>query len=200
MKTKVKLSAVSLVVILVLAACSAAGQQVVPTVVNVTSPPRPTEIRVLPTPMPGGQAVVYQDLQVAFLQAQITAAYETEFGSMREPTLDGKFLWVQVEVQNLSAASLDLPALEHFSAVLNEQEFKPSYGYRKDHPDYSTLKTSLSPGQKEAAWLRFDIPADAELPDLQFVYLPRSFQVSFSFPSSGYSWADHPQYFWRCAP
>jgi hypothetical protein len=50
------------------------------------------------------------------------------------------------------------------------------------------------------AWLRFDIPADLELQDLSFVFLPESSQLSLGFSSSDYSWADHPIYLWTCAP
>jgi hypothetical protein len=50
------------------------------------------------------------------------------------------------------------------------------------------------------AWLRFDIPADAELKELQFAFLPESFQISVSFSPGNYPWGDHPIYLWTCAP
>jgi hypothetical protein len=50
------------------------------------------------------------------------------------------------------------------------------------------------------AWLRFDIPADLELKDLWFAFLPKSSQISVGFSSSNYPWADNPIYLWTCAP
>ena len=79
-------------------------------------------------------------------------------------------------------------------------EFKATYGHHKDHADYMALNTTLIQGQQVDAWLRFDIPADLELKDLWFAFLPESTQVSLGFSSNDYSWADHPIFLWTCAP
>ena len=171
-----------------------------PTVVYSTSTPIPTQVRSLPTPIPRGQAVTAQGLRVTMNQAEINSGYDTDYGFRRDPTLGGKFLWVNVQLENLTAAAQNLPIPEHFSAVFGTSEFKPAYGHRKGYLDYTALKAILYQGQKEDAWLRFDIPATAELKDLNFVFLPESLQVNFFFPTSGFIWADHPQFFWQCAP
>jgi len=152
----------------------------------------------MPTPMAPGQVIIYKDLRVGMSQADTTAAYQTQFGSSREPAPGLKFIWVEVQLENLGSKQQNLPAPEHFSVVFGKSEFKPAYGYRADHTDYTTLKTIIYQGQSEKAWLRFDIPATAELRDLRFVFLPESVQVNYSSPSSDQNWADHPEYFWQC--
>ena len=131
-------------------------------------------------------------------QAEITSGYLTEYDSRRDPTLGGKFLWIEVQLENSGPDEQVLPAPEHFSVLYGTSEFKPSYGHRKDYPDYTALKPGLFQGQAVNAWLRFDLPAAAELSELQFAFLPESVQINYSFPSNGYTWADHPMYFWRC--
>jgi len=131
-------------------------------------------------------------------QAEITSGYLTEYDSRRDPTLGGKFLWIEVQLENSGPDEQVLPAPEHFSVLYGTSEFKPSYGHRKDYPDYTVLKAGLFQGQKVNAWLRFDLPAAAELPELQFVFQPESVEINYSFPTTDYAWADHPIYFWRC--
>jgi hypothetical protein len=143
--------------------------------------------------------VVYNDLQVTMAQAELTASYLTEYGSSREPTADKKFLWIHIILKNINQKEQELPAAEHFSAISGTTEFKPSYGHRKDHTDYTTLKTVINQGEEVDAWLRFDVSADAELKDLIFAFLPESTEVSFGFSSNDYFWADHPIFLWACA-
>jgi hypothetical protein len=144
--------------------------------------------------------VVYGNLQVMMSEAEITTSYPTEYGSTREPPAGKKFLWIHITLKNIGQGERDLPAPEHFSVLNGTTEFKSTYGHRKDHADYMALNTSMAEGQDVDAWLRFDIPADAELKDLIFAFLPESSQVSFGFSSSDYSWADHPIYLWTCVP
>jgi hypothetical protein len=131
-------------------------------------------------------------------RSEITTDYMTEYGSSREPTSGSKFLWIEVQLENSGSGEQNLPAPEHFSVVYGTSEFKPGYGHRKDYPDYLALKPNLFQYQKVVAWLRFEIPVAAELQELQFVFLPESVQVNYSFPATGYSWADHPIYVWQC--
>lgn len=133
-------------------------------------------------------------------QSEITASYITEYGSSREPSADSKFLWVHIILKNISGQEQDLPAAEHFSAIFDATEFKPSYGHRKDHTNYTSLNAVIVQGEEVGAWLRFDIPSNAESKDLTFAFLPESTQVSFGFSSNDYSWADHPIFLWMCAP
>ena len=191
-----------LIIMLTLAGC-APNAIPAPALVNATSTPAPTQVRPLPTAMPGGQSIDYQNLRVSMLRADITGGYETEFGYRREPTSGLEFLWVNIQIENTSANQQALPALEHFSAIYATSEVIAVYGHRKDHPDYTSLKPVLYAAQptghmKVDAWLRFDVPAGTNLEDLRFVYLPDSLRVNFDFPTSGYNWADHPQFFWRC--
>ena len=198
MKITMRLVSYSLFWVLVLSACNSAGQTAVQTVVYSTSAPDPTQVRSLPTPILPKQVIAYKDLRVAMIQSEVTTDYLTEYGSRRGSTSGSKFLWIEVQLENSGTGEQNLPAPEHFSVVYGTSEFKPGYGHRKDYPDYLALKPNLFQGQKVAAWLRFEIPVAAELPEIQFVFLPESVQINYSFPSNGYTWADHPMYFWRC--
>jgi hypothetical protein len=182
----------------VLASCEFENVRPAPTVSYFTSEPILTQVKYLPTAIPRNQSITFKGLRLTMKQAEITAGYDTEYGFKREPTLGGKFLWVDIQLENISNADQRLPTPEHFSAVYGTNEEKPSYGHRQDRPDYSSLKPVLYQGQKEEAWLRFDIPESIELNSLNFVFLPDSLHVNLPNPESGYSWADHPQYFWQC--
>ncbi len=144
--------------------------------------------------------VVYDDLQVEMSAAELTTGYLTEYGSKREPPVGAKFLWIHVLLKNIGQSERKLPAPEHFSALYGETEFKPSYGHRKDYTDYTALKPIIYPGQQVDAWLRFELPAAAELKDLQFAFLPESVQISVAFSPGEYPWGEHPIYLWTCAP
>jgi hypothetical protein len=183
---------------LFLAACNAASQPVPRPVPSAT--PRATVETDFPTPIPPGQTVVYADFQVEMRAAELTAAYLTEYGSQREPPAGGKFLWVHLLLTNTGQREQKLPAPEHFSALYGGTEFKPGYGHRQSHADYTLLKPIIYPGQEVDAWLRFEVPTAAELKDLQFVFLPESFQISVAFSPGEYPWGDHPIYLWTCAP
>lgn len=183
-----------------LAACNTFNPPIVPTLAYSTSAPQPTQVRTNPTPNPYGQVITYKTLRVTMTQAEFTSDYETEYGSRRAPPVGAKFLWIAVQFENISPNEQKLPATEHFILIKGAVEFKPTYGHRKGYPDYTSLNPGLYPGHKTEAWLRFDLPMDADLAELQFVFLPESVQVSSSFPVSGYTWADHPMFSWQCAP
>jgi len=182
-------------------ACNSAGEAAVP-----TPAPSPTllaavERKSLPTPISPSQMIVYDDLQVMMIEAEISTSYVTEYGSEREPTsADQKFIWIRLLLRNMGHGERNLPETEHFSVLFGNDEFKPTYGHRKDHTDYTSLNTNMAIQQEVDAWLRFDIPANAELQDLWFAFLPESSQVSFDFSSGDYFWADHPIYLWTCTP
>jgi hypothetical protein len=189
----------SLFGLLLVSACNSSSS-VVPTAVP-SATPKATEVsKSLPTPISSGQTIVYNDLQVTMDQAEITGSYISEFGSSREPSADIKFLWIHLILKNIGQKEQNLPAEEHFSALAGTAEFKPTYGQRKDHIDYTALNTVINQDEELNAWLRFDVPANAVLKDLTFAFLPESTQVSLGFSSSAYSWADHPIYLWTCAP
>jgi hypothetical protein len=190
-----------LITLFLLNSCASAGRSSgTPVTVTAISPSNATEVKVLPTPMPPTQTVVYEDLQVEMSQAEITTSYLTDFGSTREPSAGKQFLWIHIVLKNIGPREQELPAPEHFSALNGATEYKPIYGHRQDHIDYMALTTGLVQGQEVAAWLRFDIPAALELNDLQFAFLPKSSQVSTGFSSTDYAWGDHPIYLWTCAP
>jgi hypothetical protein len=200
MKKTVMLLLSCLLGLLMVAACTTASEAVVPTSIPSPTSQAVAEIKSLPTPAPLGQMVVYDDLQVVMSEAEITTSYLTEYGSEREPSAGQKIIWIHILLKNISQSEQTLPATEHFSVMYDSTEFKPTYGHRKDHTDYTSLNTSMSLGQEVDAWLRFDIPVNAELQDMQFAFLPESLQVSFDFSSSDYFWADHPIYLWSCMP
>jgi hypothetical protein len=188
----------SLFGLLLVSACNSSSN-VAPTPIPSATAQATVE-KSLPTPAPSGQTIVYNDLQVTMDQAEVIDSYITEYGSSRLPTGNTKFLWVHIILKNIGQKEQNLPTEEHFSALLGEIEFKPTYGHRKDHTDYTALNTVIGQGEEVDAWLRFDVPVDAELKDLTFAFLPDSTQVSFGFSSSEYFWADHPIYLWTCAP
>ena len=195
-----KLSGILFIGLFALAACSSTGQSAVAVTATAHPQPTATEIKVLPTPMSPNQMVVYEDLQVSMIQAEITTSYLTKFDSTREPPAGKNFLWIHLVLKNIGQQEQGLPAPEHFSVLNGTTEYKSIYGHRKDHVDYMALTTGLVQGDEVDAWLRFDIPAALELQDLQFAFLPESSQISTGFSSSEYSWGDHPIYLWRCAP
>jgi hypothetical protein len=186
--------------IFMITACNAAGGTVVPTPVPSSTPQMVVENKSLPTPMSPDQTIVYNDLQVVMSETEITTSYVTEYDSEREPSAGSKFIWVHILLKNAGESEQDFPAPEHFSVLNGASEFKPTYGHRKDHADYMALTSGVIQGQEADAWLRFDIPSEAELSDLTFAFLPESTQVSLGFSSKNYSWADHPIYLWTCAP
>ena len=172
-----------------------------PTNPIVIPSPTATESRVLPTPSSPGDPVTWRDLKVSFDQAEITESFLNEFGSQRLPSAGQKFLWVHVVLENAGKDEILLPEPENFSVLYAESEFKPIYGHRQGHMDYSDQDTTLFPGQKLDAWLRFDIPDTAELKDLWFVFLPTSAQVGVSPSSPNYPYAENkPTFVWKCAP
>ena len=191
---------ISLLGLLIIAGCNSTIGSVAPTPVPSTSPQPTVEYNSLPKPVSPGQKIIYNGIQVAMSQAEITTSYSTEYGPTREPPAGKKFLWIYILLKNVSQGEMDLPAPEHFSVLNGTTEFKPTYGHRKDHADYMALTTILVQGQEVDAWLRFDIPAVLELKDLWFVFLPESSQVSVDFSSGNYPWGDHPIYLWTCAP
>ena len=158
------------------------------------------ELKELPTPVSPGKLVVYDDLEVVMVEAEITDSYINEYGSNREAPAGKKLLWIHITIKNIGQNEQVLPAFEHFSVLNGTVEYKSIYGHRQDHADYMALTTGLVQGQTVDAWLRFDIPAALELQDLQFAFLPESSQISAGFSSSEYAWGDHPIYLWMCAP
>jgi hypothetical protein len=190
----------SLIGLLLITACNTANTPINPTPAPPSTPQATIVNKSLPTPMAQSEMVVYDNLQVVMSGAEITTSYLTEFGSSREPPAGKNIIWIHILLKNISQSEKKLPAPEHFSVLYDTTEFKATYGHRKDHTDYLALNTSMAAGQEVDAWLRFDIPAEAELQDLWFAFLPESSQVSLGFSSSDYFWADHPLYLWTCAP
>jgi len=187
-------------VLFLAAACTPATAPVAPLPTSSATLPVTAENKSLPTPISPAQAIIYNDLQVVMNEAEVTTSYLTEFGSNREPPAGKKIIWINILLKNIGESDQDLPAPEHFSVLNGTDEFKATYGHRQDHTDYIALTSSLTPGAEINAWLRFDIPAEAELSGLIFAFLPESSQVSLGFSSSDFSWADHPIYLWSCAP
>jgi hypothetical protein len=184
----------------IITACNSSSAPLIAAPSPSASPQPAEEIKSLPTPVSPGQMVVYNDLQVAMMPAEITTSYLTEFGSTREPPVGYKFLWIHIILKNIGQGARDLPAPEHFSVINGATEFKSTYGRRQDYVDYLALPAIMVQGQVVDAWLRFDIPTVLELKDLLFAFLPESLQVSVGFSPTDYPSGDHPIYLWICAP
>lgn len=182
----------------ILTACSSTTPAVV---TPSLQPPASAEVKILPTSLSPSNSIIWQGLQVTMEQAEITDSFITEFDSQREPSPGQKFFWVHVQLGNTGQDQIDIPLPEHFSVLYAATELKPTYGHRKDHKDYTTLEPVILPDQEVDAWLRFDIPVNAELKDLSFVFLPESSQVGVLFSSPSYPYSeDHPTYVWKCEP
>jgi len=186
---------------IILTACSSARQTSTPSLTTTSPQPTSTEMKVLPTFSSPGNSISWDQLQVTMDQLEVTQDYITDYGSSRIPTEGNKFLWVHIRLENTGQIELDVPLQEHFSILYAAVELKPTYGHRADYVDYTTLGPVIFPNQELEGWLRFDIPAAAELKDLRFVFLPESSQVGTSFSSPNYPYAeDKPTYVWKCAP
>ena len=196
-----KAPGILLIGLFILTACISANESSAAPETAIASPqPTATEVKVFPTPSSRGDSIIWQDLQVSLDQAEITESFITEFGSQRVPPSDQKFLWVHVTLKNVGKSEIGLPASEHFSVLYAESEFKPTYGHRQGHAEYTALSPVVFPNQELDAWLRFDIPIAAELNDMHFVFLPESSQVGVSSSSPNYPYADDkPTYVWKCA-
>jgi hypothetical protein len=166
-----------------------------------TASPQPTVLKVFPTPSSPSDSILWRDLQVTMLQTEITQDYVTEFDSTRVPPAGDKFLWVHVQLKNIGQIELNVPLSENFSILYAATELKPTYGHRKNYAEYTALDSVIFPDHEVDGWLRFDIPATAEMKDLRFVYLPESSQVGASFSSPNYPYSDDkPTYVWNCVP
>jgi hypothetical protein len=197
-----KLSSIFAIGLVILTACSSAGQtSITPAAATPSPQPAATEIKVFPTPSSLSDSIIWDDLQVTMDQLEITQDYMTDYGSSRIPPAGQKFLWVNIRLENMGQSELDVPLSEHFSVLYAGTELKPSYGHRQGYVDYTALSSVIFPNQKLDSWLRFDIPTAAELNELHFVFLPESSQVGSSFSSPNYPYAeDKPTYVWNCAP
>jgi len=184
--------------LLVLTACSPAGDApAVPTL--ITPIPPPTMTSVPPTPSSPNDSILWDTLQVIMDQLEITDEYLTDYGSTRNPPAGQKILWVHIRLKNTGQIELDVPVSEHFSILYAAVEIKPIYGYRQGYAEYAALESVIFPDQQLDGWLRFDIPAAAELSEMRFVFIPESAQVGTSFSSPNYPYApNRPTYVWNC--
>ena len=196
-----KIFPILLIVFFLLAACATpSGSSSTPSSATETITPPPTST---PTPLPTASSpndsIIWDNLQVAMDQLEITGEYLTDFGSTRSPSAGTKFLWVHVLLKNTGQIEKDVPIYEHYSILYAATEIKPIYGHRQGYAEYTTLASVIFPNQELDGWLRFDIPATAELKDMRFVFLPESAQVGVSYSSPSYPYADDkPTYVWAC--
>jgi hypothetical protein len=197
-----KTPALYLIGLFILTACSQTHTAAAPPVAATASPqPTATEIRVLPTPSSTGDSITWEDLRVTMSQLEVTQDYVTDYGSTRVPPIGKKFLWLHLRLKNTGQIGMDVPLLEHYSMLYAAAELKPTYGHRQGYAEYTALGPVIFPNQELDGWIRFDVPATAELSDLRFVFLPESAQVGVSFSSPNYPYAeDKPTYVWQCAP
>ena len=187
--------------LLILTACSSSGDSAGPITATVPSQATATEVRILPTPASPGDSITWRDVQVTMDQLEVTDEFITEFGSTRNPSPGKKFMWAHIQLKNVGQIEIEIPQIEHFSILYAATEIKPTYGHRQGYRDYSTLGPILFPDQEADGWIRFDIPAAAELKDMLCVFIPESAQIGTSFSSPNYPYADgKPTYVWKCEP
>ena len=185
---------------IILSACSSTGEPpAIPAL--VTRIPPPTATSVPPTPSSPDDSILWDTLQVTMDRIEITEEYLTDYGSIRIPPAGQKILWVHVRLKNTGQIEMDVPIAEHFSILYAAVEVKPIYGHRQGYAEYAALGPVIFPDQELDGWLRFDIPASAELSDMRFVFIPESAQVGVSFTSPNYPYAaNKPTYVWNCQP
>jgi hypothetical protein len=188
--------------ILLTTACFLAGRAArSPSSATPFPQPAATATMVIPTPSSPGDPVTWGNLQVSMDGPEFTDVYETDYGSTRVPPKGGKFLWVHIGLKNTGQVESAIPSEENFSVLYASTELKPTYGHRQGYKDYTTLVQVIFPGQELDGWLRFDVPATAELKDMLFVYLPESSQIGASYSSPNYPYAeDKPTFVWEFAP
>jgi hypothetical protein len=190
-----------LIGLLISSACTTAGETVTPMAITLFPEPTATEVRILPTPASPGDSITWRNLQVTMDHVEITADFITDFGSTRNPSPGMKFMWMHIQLRNAGQIEIEIPILEHYSVLYAATEIKPGYGYRQGYTEYSTLGPKLFPDQTADGWIRFDLPAAAELKDLLCVFLPESSQIGTSYSSPNYPYSeDKPTYVWNCAP
>ena len=191
----------SLIGLFLITACFTTDASTPPGITTTTSQPTATEAGPLPTPASPGDSITWRDLQVTLDQIETTQEFVTEFGTTRIPSPGKKFMWVHIQLTNVGQIEINIPILENFSVLYAATELKPTYGHRQGYMDYSTLGPILFPDQQADGWIRFDIPATAELTDLLCVFIPESAQIGTSFSSPDYPYSDDkPTYVWKCAP
>jgi hypothetical protein len=186
--------------VFIMAACAPSPTALPPTAVQTRAPGAVALLatpKALPTPASMSEAVNFEDFIIRIGRVEINEQYKTKFGPLRDATPGVKFLWVQVIVENSGDANIELPGEEHFSVLDGAREFKPTYGHRDGFPDYTSLSGAIFPGSPLEGWLRFDIPAEAGLDDLQFAFLPESTRITYTRTQSGDSIFDHPLFLWR---
>ena len=192
---------ISLIGLLTLTACSSTNASATPVTATLFPEPTATAVMVLPTPSSPGDSILWQDLQVILDETEISDEYISSFGSTRSPSPGMKFLWAHIQLRNMGQIEISTPLLENYSVLYAGTELKPSYGYRQDYKDYSTLDPALFPNQKADGWIRFDVPTAAGLNELLCVFLPESSQIGTSYSSPNYPYPeDKPTYVWKCAP
>jgi len=191
----------NLIGLLIMAACSSTGESVTPVTITMNPQPTATAVRILPTPASPGDSIVWRDLQVTMDEIEITEDFITDFGSTRSPSPGMKFMWAHNQLKNVRQIEIEIPQIEHFSVLYAATELKPTYGHRQEYTDFSTLGPMLFPNQEADGWIRFDIPAAAELKDMLCVFIPESAQIGTTFSSPNYPYSeDKPTYVWKCAP
>lgn len=199
-----KISILFAIVLIFIFACLAASRMAntpVPGSVPPQQTATATEVKVLPTPSSPGNSITWDDLQVTMEEFEVTEVYVTDFGSTRFPPQGGKFLWIHIYLLNTGQTDMEVPLSEHYSVLYAGVELKPTYGHREGYKDYTALSPAIFPAQQLDGWLRFDIPATAELKDLLFVFIPESAQVGSSYGSPYYPYADDkPTYVWDYTP
>ena len=197
-----RLPVILLTGLFILTACSREHETSTPPATATASPqPTATQIRLLPTPSSPGDSIFWDNLQVTLNELEITQDFTTNYGSKRVPPAGKKFLWAHLRLKNTGPIELDMPVLENYSILYASTEIKPIYGHRQGYAEYTALGSVISPNQELDGWIRFDIPATAELKELLFVFLPESAQVGASFSSPDYPYAgDKPTYVWNCLP
>ena len=199
MKNPSGIPSINLIVLLILTACSSTGEAVTPVAITLHPQPTATEVKILPTPASPGDSIIWRDMQVTMDQFEITDEFITEFGSTRNPSPGKKFMWARIQLKNVGQVEVEVPQIEHFSVLYAATELKPTYGHRQQYKDYSTLGPILFPDQEADGWIRFDIPATAELKDMLCVFIPESAQIGTTFSSPNYPYSEtKPTYVWKC--
>lgn len=180
--------------------CTTTQPELATPIPTATKTPAPTSTPP-PTPSSPYDSVNWRDLQVSMQELEITQEFVTYFGTTRVPSPGKKFLWIHIRLENTGNIEINIPGLENYSILYATTEIKPTYGYRDNYPEYSELGTIIFPGKELDGWLRFDIPAEAGLSDMRFVFLPESSQVGTSFSSPNYPYSnDKPAFVWKCGP
>lgn len=129
----------------------------------------------------GEEIVSDSGLEVALDKYEFVGPFEAEREIIGPETVSpsegAKFLWVHIEVKNVSKVAVDFPLWGDFILVHAGEEIGPEslfgiYYYREGYPFLKSKEPSgkIYPNISGDGWIYFEVPQDARPEDLKIKY------------------------------